>query len=58
MVEYLNNITPQLVDGFHTESNKTSYIHNVVLFKKWASTPLKNIPTAQYNFDQLVMGIT
>ena len=22
MVEYLNNITPQLVDGFHTESNK------------------------------------
>ena len=22
IVEYLNNITPQLLDGFHTESNK------------------------------------
>ena len=22
MVAYINNITPQLVDGFHTESNK------------------------------------
>ena len=31
MVEYLNNITPQLLDGSHTESNKTKYLRNAVL---------------------------
>ena len=57
MVEYLNNITPQLVDGFHTESNKIKYLHDAVLGKKWANTPLNNISTTQYNFDQLVLAL-
>ena len=51
MVEYLNNITPQLVYSFHTESNKIRYLHNAVLSMKWATTPLKNISMAQYNFN-------
>ena len=34
MVEHLNNITPQLVDGFYTESNKIRYLRNAVLEKK------------------------
>ena len=55
MVEYLNNITPQLVDCFYTESNKMRYLRNAVLGKKWLSTPLKNISTTQYSFDQLGM---
>ena len=55
MVEYLNNITPQLVDGFHTESNKIRYLRDAVLGKKWATTLLKIISTAQYNFEQIVM---
>ena len=55
MVKYLNNITPQLVDSFHTELNKIRYLLNAVFRKKWATT-LKNISTVQYNFDQLVMS--
>ena len=50
MVEYLNNITQQLADDFHTESNKIRYLLNAVLGKKWASTSLKNISIAQYYF--------
>ena len=53
MLEYLNNIAPQLLDDFHPDSNKIRYLHNSVLGKKWATTPLKNIFTTQYNFDQL-----
>ena len=34
MVEYLYNIIPQLVDGFHAESNKMRYLRNAVLGKK------------------------
>ena len=55
MVEYINNITPQLVDDFYTESNKIRYLRNAIHGKKWATTPLKNISTIQYNFDQLLM---
>ena len=51
-VVYLNNVTPQLVDGFHTEANKIRYLHYAILGKRWATTPLKNISTAEYNFDQ------
>ena len=57
MVEYLNNITRQLVDGLHTESNKIRYRFNAFLDKKWANTPLKNISTAQYNFDLLILAL-
>ena len=34
IVEYLNKITPQLVNDFHTESNKIRYLRNAVLNKK------------------------
>ena len=34
MVEFLINITPQLVDGFHIESNKKRFPRNEVLGKK------------------------
>ena len=34
MVCYLNNITPHLVAGFHTESNMIRYHFNAVLSKK------------------------
>ena len=54
-VEYLNNITPQSVDGIHTESIKITNLRSAVLGKKWATSSLKNISTGQYNFDQLVM---
>ena len=57
IVEYLNNITPLLVEGFHTESNKIRYLRNAVLGKKWATTKLKNISIIQYTLDQLVMTI-
>ena len=57
MVEYLNNITSQLVDSFHTESNKIRHLLNSVLGKKRESTPLENISTTQSNFDQLVMAL-
>ena len=57
MVEYLNNITPHAVDGFHTELNKIRYLRNAVLGKKWEATSLKSISTLQYNFDQLVMKL-
>ena len=58
IVEYPNNITQQLVDGFHTESNQVRYLCNAVTGKKLSSTPLKNICTAQYDFDQLAMVLT
>ena len=51
MVEYLNNIIQQHVDGFHTESNKVRHLRNAVLGKKWETTSLKNISKAQCNFD-------
>ena len=57
IVEYLNNITPQLVDVFHTESNKIRYLRNAALGKKLATTFLKNTSMAQYNFDKLGMGL-
>ena len=57
MVESLNNMTPQLVDGFHTESNMIRYLRNAELDKKWVTTPLKNISTALYNFEKLVMTL-
>ena len=34
MVEYLDNNIPQLVDCFHTESNKIRYLRKAVLGKK------------------------
>ena len=37
MAEYLNNITPKLLDGFHTESKKIKYLSNAILDKKWAT---------------------
>ena len=45
MVEYLSNTTPQLVNGFHTESNKIRYLCDGVFGKKWVAAPLKNIST-------------
>ena len=58
MVECLNNIKLQLVDGFCTESNKTRYLRNAVLDKKQAIALLKNISTDQYNFYKLVMALS
>ena len=55
--DYLKNITPQLVDGFHTESNKIRYLRSAVLGKKCATTALKNISTAQYDFEKLGMQL-
>ena len=46
MVKYLNNITPQLVDGFRTKSNKVRYLGDSILRNKWAITPPKNMSTA------------
>ena len=57
MVEYLNNITTQLLDDFHNESNKIRHLRNAVFGKICATTPLKNISTVQYNLDQLVMAL-
>ena len=57
IVEYLNNIASQLVDRFHSRSNKIRYIHNTVLGKKCSITQLMNISTVQYSFDQLVMAL-
>ena len=34
MDEYLNNITPQQVDGFCTESNKIRHLRNAEIGKK------------------------
>ena len=45
------------MNGFLTESDKIRYLRNVVIGKKWATKPLKNISTVQYNFDQLVMAL-
>ena len=56
IVEYLNKITPQLMDSFHTASNEKRYLRNATLGRKWATTPLKNISKAQYNFHQLMMA--
>ena len=42
MVVYLNEITPQLVNGFHTESNKIENLSNTVFGIKWENAPLKN----------------
>ena len=55
MVEYLNNITSQLVDSFHTESSKIRYLRNAVFGKKWATNILKNMSKVQYSFDQLII---
>ena len=57
MVEYLNNITSKLVDGFHTKSNKIRYLLNGVFGKKCITTSLKNVSTVQYNFDQQAMAL-
>ena len=57
IVKYLNSITPQFAEGFHTESNRIIYLRNAVLDKKWAATPMENISTARYTFDQLVMAL-
>ena len=57
MIEYFNNITAELVDGFHTELNKIRYLRNTVVGKKWETTPLKNISRAQYNFNHLEMAL-
>ena len=54
MVEYLNNIIPQLPDSFHTESNMIRYLRIALFGKKWGATPLNNISTVKYNFDQLL----
>ena len=56
-VEYLNNNTTQLVDGFHTESNKTRFLLNAVLGMKCATSLLKNISTTQYYFDKLLVAL-
>ena len=39
MVEYFNNVTLQLVDDFHTESNNIRDLLNAVPGKKKATTP-------------------
>ena len=57
MVEYLNHVTPQLVDGFHSESNEIRNLRKAVIGKKYTANTLKNISTAQYYLDQLVMGL-
>ena len=38
IAEYLNNITPELVDGFRTESHKIRYLRDAVLDKKQETT--------------------
>ena len=57
MVEYLKNITVQLLDGFYTKRNKMRYLRSDILGKKWAITTLKNMSTAQYSFEKLVMAL-
>ena len=47
-VACLNNITLQLVEDFFAESNKTTYLLNALLGRKWATTLLNNISTDQY----------
>ena len=56
IIEYLNNITPQIVDDFQTESNKIRYLRDAGLGEKWVVT-LNSISTAQCNFDQLVLAL-
>ena len=57
MVEYLNKIAQQLEYGFQTESNKIRYFRSSVIAKSYATTPLKNISTGQFNFDYQVMAL-
>ena len=56
IVEYPDNATSQLVERFHTGSNKIRFLRNAVLGKDWTTTSLKNICTSQYSFDQLVLA--
>ena len=56
MVEYLNNIIPQLEDSFHTESIRQDiFAHSTR--REWATIPLKNNPMAWYNYDHLDMAL-
>ena len=57
MIEYLNKVTVQLVDGFHTEKHKTRYLRNALLRKQWAEVPLKNISPNNHDYDQLVIAL-
>ena len=56
-VEYLNNITPQLVEAFHTESNKMRYLRNTVFSKKWPIIPSEKYIRGQILFWQTSYGI-
>ena len=51
VVEYLNQVASQPMDGHCTESNRIRYLRNAVLGKRWATTTLKTFYTAQYSFD-------
>ena len=42
MVEYLNNIIPHIVDGFHSELDKIGYLDNAVFGKKMADSSSKD----------------
>ena len=57
IVEYPNNMAPHLVVRFQTESNKRRYPSNAVIDKKCATTPVRNISAAQYNYDHLVLAL-
>ena len=57
IVEYLNKITAQPVDGFYIESIKIRYLHKGVLGKKLATTSLKNIFTSQCTFERFFIAL-
>ena len=57
IVEYLKYITPQQVEGFHSEFKKVRYLCNAVLGPRWTTEPLRSISKAQYTFDKLMLAL-
>ena len=57
LVEYLDSDIIHLAERFYTESNKIRDIPRTVSFKRSTNAPLKNISTAQFSFNQIVMPL-
>ena len=55
IVEYLYEITTQLVEGLHTKSNKIKNVRKKLLGKNWVTIPLENISVAQYTFYRIFL---
>ena len=57
LVDFINALTLQLLNGFGDGKHKNRYLRRAVMGFDWARNPLTQLTTSQYSFEQFIMAL-